>query len=460
LRNETLRSEEIAGFRAAETEAAQAAQGGVIDMKEFRRIKRAYRGVLAALVGTGCLAGEAVLAQDCPIRIGSPLPLTGFYAADGLHMQNAMIMAVEDLNAAGGVLGCDVELISFDIQNMTPEDLTAAADQLVVKEQVAAVVAGYAGMGPDVDAFGRHDTVFIHNDATANAAQMVMDNYDQFSNVFMMSWWGEQPWGVEDFVAISSYPYEFRNKNLAILASEFEWDQKIAQGFREAAEAAGWTVVMEETFTWDQSDWGTLLAKLRSRDPGLVFFSAQNTDSDVTFVREFVRNPVDALVDLSVSVWWTGVVESLGQDGNGIVGWITQQEVATPENPSGDKLRKHYKERWGIDPQASWVFAYDVVGIWAAAANHAGTIDSKAVGAEILKTPYTGYGGRFAFAAEHGNSVRPSAEQPNYHGQIQDGKFCPILITTGQNPEENTAAVGPFPGKEACQFQTPAWSQR
>lgn len=426
----------------------------------FRRVSK---GAAVALAGLGCAVFAmpvAAQAQDCPIRIGSPLPLTGFYADDGMHMQNAITMAVEDLNAQGGVQGCDVEMVPFDIQNMTPEDLTAAANQLVVKEEVAAVIAGYAGMGPDVAAFGRYDTIYIHNDATENVAQMVMDNYDDLSNVFMMSWWSEHPWGVEDFVAVTSYPQEFRNKKLAVLASEFEWDQKISRGFIDAAESAGWEVVMDETFVWDQTEWGTLLAKLRSRDPSLVFFSAQNADSGVTFVRDFARNPVDALVDLSVSLWWSGVVESMGTDGDGVVGWITQQEVISERNPTGDALRTRYVERFGIEPQASWVFAYDAVGIWAAAASRAGTLDSKAVGAEILAAPYDGFGGHFVFDPDHGNAVRPSPEQPNYHGQIQDGRFCPILITAEQNPEEGTAKVGPFPGGAACTFQTPSWMQQ
>ncbi len=426
-------------------------------MVPFSRFKLAIGGLAAALTFA---PGTAAFAQDCPIRIGSPLPLTGFYANDGLHMKNAITLAVEDLNAAGGVLGCDVEMVPFDIQNMTPEDLTAAADQLVVKEDVAAVIAGYAGMGPDVAAFGRYDMIFIHNDATENVANMVMDDYENLSNVFMMSWWGEGPWGIEDFVAVSSYPYEFRNNKLAVLASEFEWDHKVSRGFIEAAEKAGWEVVMDETFAWDQAEWGTLLAKVRSRDPSLIFFSAQNPDSDVTFVRDFVRNPMDALVDLSVSVWWTGVVDSIGEAGDGVVGWITQQEVISDANPTGDMLAKRYAERFGIEPQASWVFAYDAVGIWASAANRAGTVDDKAVAAEMLKVPYEGFGGRFAFDPEHGNAIRPTPDQPNFHGQIQGGKFCPIMITTAQNPEEGSAQVGPFPGDSGCEFQVPSWSQK
>jgi len=417
-----------------------------------------------ALVLAVCLPGIATGAKAPsgePIVIGSPLPISGYYAGDGLHMKNAITLAVEDINASGGVLGRPLEVKYFDIQNMTPEDLTAAADQLVVRDGVAAVVAGYAGMGPDVAAFGKYDTIFIHNDATANTAKMVSDNYGQFSNVFMMSWWGEEPWGVEDFVAATNYPFDFRNKKVAVLASEFEWDIKVSEAFTKTAKKNGWEVVMEEIFPGDATEWGPLIAKIRSKDPSLIFFSAQNPDSDITFVRQFKENPVDALVDLSVSIWWTGVVDSLGSDGDGIVGWVTQQELPGPNNPTGRELTEKYKARFGVEPQASWVFAYDAVGLWASAAERAGTaIDQDMVKAELLKVPYEGFGGRYTFDRNHGNSVRPSEYQPNYHGQIQNGVFCPVLITAGQNPEEGTATVKPFPYDGACKFKTPSWTRK
>ena len=109
-----------------------------------------------------------------PIKIGAPLPLTGAYAADGQHMEMGLEMAVADLNAAGGLLGRPVELVTFDIEELLPETVAASKDYLIEKEGIDFVVEGYGGYGPDFEAYGaQSDIPFIHGSGSVRAAEMV-----------------------------------------------------------------------------------------------------------------------------------------------------------------------------------------------------------------------------------------------------------------------------------------------
>ena len=146
---------------------------------------------LVVAVAIACSSGLSILrAEEKPIRVGAPDPLTGIYASDGLVMLEATKLAVADLNAQGGLLGRKLEVVHFDIEDMLPEKLISAAEVLVVKEQCDLVVTACNAMGPDVQAFGKYDVPFIHNDASTMATGMVKDDPDQSGKCFQA---GDKP---------------------------------------------------------------------------------------------------------------------------------------------------------------------------------------------------------------------------------------------------------------------------
>jgi branched-chain amino acid transport system substrate-binding protein len=414
----------------------------------------------------GCGGGEASAGA---IKLGVPLPLTGTYAGDGEHCMNAITLAVEEMNEKGGVLGKQLTIVPFDIEEMTPEKLNASAEQLVVREGVDALLTSYAGFGPDVAAYGKYDVPFIYNDATEICPNMVMDNYEQYKNCFFQSWWAEKWWGIDNYAAIMAYPYDFPEKTIALCAVESDWDSKINDAVAMCAERDGWTVLMNEVVPYGTQDFGPLLARMRAAKPALVKFESLDPNVGVAFVRQFMKAPMPALLDVGYSLWWTGVLEALGSTANGVTCAITQEPVVTDADPEGDDLKKRYTERWGTRPYASWVYAYDTVGTWAQAAEVVGNEkDYAAVGQAILDRPYVGEGGTYLFDADRGNAVAPSAQQPNFFGQVQDGGFVPLYMTGELDLEGESATVQPWPfpewdrspygsGTGAGEFVTPPW---
>ena len=72
-------------------------------------------------------------ASDEPIKLGAPIPITGPFASDGFVMEKAEKLAIAEINAQGGLLGRQIEMIVFDIGDLTPDKLQAAALNLVEK---------------------------------------------------------------------------------------------------------------------------------------------------------------------------------------------------------------------------------------------------------------------------------------------------------------------------------------
>src|SRR4030042_7046963 len=109
----------------------------------------------------GC--GESTTTVE-PIRVGVTEKITGPYASDAKVSMEGITMAIDEINAAGGILGRPLEMVVFDIEDMTAEKIVAAAEELIIKEKVDVLLSGYAGMGPDYEQFGKYDVPFFNMD--------------------------------------------------------------------------------------------------------------------------------------------------------------------------------------------------------------------------------------------------------------------------------------------------------
>ena len=99
-----------------------------------------------AVIATGIVALAAsapALAVDCPVKLGGIAPLSAPGAVTGGEAQRTgMQIAVESINAAGGVLGCEVELVMGDTEGL-PEKGTALFEKLISQDNVAGIAGGY-----------------------------------------------------------------------------------------------------------------------------------------------------------------------------------------------------------------------------------------------------------------------------------------------------------------------------
>src|SRR5262249_26653814 len=110
-----------------------------------RRTSSMAQGRLALLfVAILTLCPTTGLAQE-GLKIGFFAPLTGFAAADGASAKHSAEIAVEELNAAGGIKGRKIELVVYDDRHDSKEAV-AVANKLVEKDQVVGVVSGSYSM--------------------------------------------------------------------------------------------------------------------------------------------------------------------------------------------------------------------------------------------------------------------------------------------------------------------------
>jgi ABC-type branched-subunit amino acid transport system substrate-binding protein len=98
------------------------------------------------------------------IKIGIVAPLTGSFADEGNEMARGVEMAVEDLNAHGGLFGKKLEMIKGDVGDFSAEKIMSVAEKILNKNKVDCVIAHYLGGAVDIKAFGGNEVPYLHMD--------------------------------------------------------------------------------------------------------------------------------------------------------------------------------------------------------------------------------------------------------------------------------------------------------
>lgn len=390
-------------------------------------LKDAARGLAGVALAAVVASAAAMTAQADPIKIGAPIPQTGPFASDGGVMEKAIKLAVEDLNKAGGVLGQQVEVSFFDIGDLSPDKLQAAAANLIDRDKADFIVTGYGGFGPDIPAFCPQGVPFMHNDAFTSVVDMM--NSMGCTSIFNASD-VEASYGKVMFEQLMALGHDFPNKKLAIVHGPYEWEAGLTKAMADAATAAGWEVVMNEEVPYESVQWQGILSKIRDTNPGLIHIEVLDAGLTYTFLQQYFDNPVKgALVNAgyAASVPAFGDVIAQGKV-EGVLGMTLSAQQPDAE---GDAFVKKWQAAYNEPPP--WSLAaqlYDEVNMWAAAVKAAGSASDHAAVVKALKEmSYKGLTGTLKFD-DRFKIPTNDASQPAFLFQVRDKALKPLMIGT------------------------------
>lgn len=383
----------------------------------------AARGL--AVLALTAVVGSAAMADT--IKIGAPIPQTGPFASDGSVMEKAIKLAVEDLNKAGGVLGNQVEVTFFDIGDLSPDKLQAAAANLIDRGKSDFIVTGYGGFGPDIPAFCPQGVPFIHNDAFTSVVDMM--NSMGCTSIFNASD-VEAAYGKVMFDQILALGRDFPNKKIAIVHGPYEWEAGLTKAMADAATAQGWEVVVNEEVPYESVQWQGILSKIRDANPGIVHIEVLDAGLTYTFLQQYFDSPVKgALVNAgyAASVPAFGDVIAQGKV-EGVLGMTLSAQLPGAE---GDAFVKRWQEAYNETPP--WSLAaqlYDEVNMWAAAVKTAGSASDHAAVVKALKEmSFKGLTGTLKFDDKFKIPTN-DASQPAFLFQVRDKTLLPLMIGT------------------------------
>jgi len=321
-----------------------------------------FGAVLAAALAQGVLAQE-------PVRIGE-LNSYKVFASFLEPYRKGWQLALEEVNAAGGVLGRPLEIVSRD-DNGNPGDAVRVADELLTRERASFLMGTFASnVGLAVsDLAMQRKVLFLAAEPLTD--KIVWENGNRYTFRLRPSTWMQTAMLVPDAARLDK-------KRWAIVYPNYEYGQAATQAFKELLRKAqpGVEFVAEQATPLGKLDAGPVVQALADSKPEAIFSSLFAGDL-ARFVREgetrglFKGREVfnllggepeylDPLKDEAPRGWYVTGYPWYGID--------------TPEHT---KFLDAYRKRWNDYPRAGSVVGYTAVMAAAAAIRKAGSTDSE-----------------------------------------------------------------------------------
>ncbi len=369
----------------------------------------------ALLISTIWVAIFGARSAAAEIRIATAGPMTGDYAWAGDRYQRGAGLAVEDINANGGILGQRVELIVGD-DFCDPDQAVALARKLVSDGVV--FVAGHWCSHASIPASKVYEQARILQIAPGSASARLTD--EGGSNVFRVCGrddrQGEQ---VADYLA-----EHWAGKEIAILDDGTPWGEGVAEGTRRGLREHGLRATVDEPLKPGEPEYSPLVARMQAagvdvlfvggyhREAGLILRQAHDHDYDL----RLIGNSAMALEDFPLIA------------GPGLAGTVMAAMADMRSSPRAADVVARFRAQ-GHEPAGYTLYAYAAVQVWAQAAQAAGSLDLDAVTQVMHSQQFDTVLGRIGFD-QKGDVT--GFEPWGWYVWRADGTYVPLASTAAK----------------------------
>ncbi|GAA0853063.1 branched-chain amino acid ABC transporter substrate-binding protein [Streptosporangium amethystogenes subsp. fukuiense] len=364
-----------------------------IPLKSFTSL--AVLGLLVTGCGQGLLgggdgAGQTAAGKDGPIVLGMLIPQSGSEAAIGPYMSNAAQLAIDEINAKGGVLGRQLELKTAD-DACDAQSAAAGANKLVT-EGVDVSVGGYCSGAtlPTLPIFGKAGIPMII--PAANSQELVDQKLE---HVFLINGTGSQ-----QAAAAEKWITKQGSKSVALMHDNTSYSKDIALRTQSLLEAPGGAeATITEAVTPKESDYSANITNVLAKKPDFVYWTGYFQEGGLIArqLRQAGYKGSIMVGDGSVS---PKLVEIAGAEAaEGLYATMTQ----TPDTLEGaEGWIDAYRKKYGAEPGPYSNQAYDAVRLAAEAVTKAGGTDgTKVIAALEAIDGFPMFSGPLKFTPEH-----------------------------------------------------------
>ncbi|MBW7457194.1 urea ABC transporter substrate-binding protein [Paenibacillus sepulcri] len=298
------------------------------------------------------------------IKVGILHSLSGTMAISEVSVKDSEMMAIDEINAKGGVLGKKLVPVVEDGASDWPT-FAEKARKLISEDKVATVFGGW----------------------TSASRKAMLPVFEELNGLL---WYPVQYEGLESspnifytgattnqqIVPAVSWLLENRGKKFYLLGSDYVFPRTANKIIKEQLKAEGGELVGEEYTPLGHTDYATIISKIKEAKPEVVF-NTLNGDSNVAFFKQLKDAGITAqdMTTLSVSVA-EEEIRGIGVDvlEGHLAAWNYYQTTDTPANKT---FVENYKKKYGDDRVTADPIeaGYDAVYLWAAAVEKAGSTD-------------------------------------------------------------------------------------
>jgi branched-chain amino acid transport system substrate-binding protein len=375
-------------------------------------MKRVLFAVLAF-----CCAGLSAFAaggkEGDTIAIGGIFPLSGPVAVYGVEARNGIELAIEEINAAGGINGKKAVLISED-DTGNPEISVNAYRKLTAQDKVKVIIGSLtSGCTIAITSLAQAQKVVLV--APAATAEAVTDAGDFiFRACFIDPFQGT--------VGGAFAANELKARRAAVLYDNGnDYSVGLKDNFIAAFTRAGGTIVANESYITGDVDFNAQLTKIKAAGPDVVYLP--DYYSTVALIAKQLRaQGIDT--PIVGADGWDGLTENAGDEV--LNGFYSNHYAADSTDPKVVNFVKAYQAKFGSVPVSFAALGYDSMYLIKDAIVKAGSLDSTAIKDALAKTSGAYLTGNLSFDAKR-NPVKSAVMVELVK---KDGKLATVYKTT------------------------------
>lgn len=339
-------------------------------MNQTRNITR----TLAALAVFGAMQAQAA----DPIRIGVPVGLSGANSVVAPSVVQSAELAVEEINAKGGVLGRKLELVVAD-DGSGAAGAQKAFDSLIFQKKVDVLISmeTSAARNAGLPIVNRGKTPFIY---TSFYEGRSCSRY-----MYVNAWVPDQQVApiVDYFMKTNSA------KTFFLIGSDYAFGRGMLDFTKSYIAKKGGKVIGEEYLPMDGSDWTAVINKLKSAKPDAIITSTAGGAPNVTLTKQLRAAGVTLPYgNLAVD---EGTAKDMGADAEGIV--ISGSYLTNIDSPKNKEFLAAMKKKFGDKlktPNDLSVPQYEAVYAYKAAVEKVGTTNAEKVIPALAQVSFDG----------------------------------------------------------------------
>jgi len=318
------------------------------------------------------VAMYSAAAAATKIQIGVVGPMSGPYAAFGAQLRRGVQMAVDEINAAGGINGEKIALVVGD-DRCDADRAVTVADQMVAKKVV--LVVGHFCSGASIDASKVYALEKIIQISPASTNPVFTEQRPGPGVFRVVPSDRKQATFAGNYIAT-----KFAGKKIAVVGDDSNFGSSLANGVRKALEAAGQPPAASGSFAGGQKDFVALVGELKAAGVDVVYAGGYHTEIGL-LVREMRKQGMTAQLIASDALvtreFW--IIARRASEGT------LMSFIADPrKNAAAAAIVKKFKAR-KIVPEGYTLHSYEAVKLWAEAAKSAGSTNFDKTVAGLMK---------------------------------------------------------------------------
>lgn len=393
-------------------------------------------GILLIVPSAGALAAE----KGDPIVIGAPVPRASAYGQNG---ERGMILAAEEINAAGGIKlkgkMCPIDLQIIDSRDEEPgvptSSVLLAIEKLILQKKADVIAGGpcmsECGMAA-LDLYARYKIVDVVSIGcyTPSWDAKVGEDLDKYKYSFRES--GSVKWYIKEAIDLLGQIKEEHGYNKLFISIDDSLMCRKAAGIVEKlAVKTGWEIVGQDKHPIGTTDYSAALSDCKKSGAQVMFIWAYSPETSV-LLKQWADMEVPAL-----PIGFIGAAEDPGfwEATNGkceytVVTLSETGNVPTNATPKAMEFYNAFKERWGVPPRSTGcVSAYEALYVLKDAIERANSLEDDALIQALEATNLPAVRGTIRFDENHQiiYGYDPSNSVLGCWVQWQDGKRVQVF---------------------------------